>query len=78
MMDKADSNIYRFHCEVVEVISTGAESTIKVICNPGSIIIEIPNERKIKMGDRIIVTGNLNILSSEKDCSSDPYNIPNN
>jgi len=70
MMNKTDSNTYCFHCEVVEIISTGAESTVKMICNPGSLIIEIQNERKMKMGDRIIVTGNLDILSTEKDCNS--------
>ncbi len=78
MMDKTDSNTYCFHCEVVEVISTGAESTVKMICNPGSIIIEFHNEGKMKMGDRIIVTGNLDILSTEKDCNSYSNHNPNN
>ena len=78
MMDKTNSNTYRFHSEVVEVISTGAESTVKMICNPGYIVIEIQNEIKMKMGDRIIVTGKLDILSTEKDCSSYPNHDPNN
>ena len=76
-MDNAGSNTYRFHCEIVEIISTETNSTVKMICNPGSIIVDIPYEKKYKLGDRIIVTGNLEILSTEKDCVSESHYVPN-
>ena len=71
-MDNTGANTYRFHCEAMEIISVGSESYVKMICRPGSIIVEIPYDKNIRLGDRIIVTGNLVIISTGKDCNSEP------
>jgi hypothetical protein len=56
----------------MEIISVGSDSFVKTICRPGSIIVEIPYDKNIRLGDRIIVTGNLVIISTGKDCNSEP------
>jgi len=75
MMENAGSNTYRLSCKVVEVISTGTKSSIRMISNPGSIIVDIPYSNNFKLGDRVIVTGNLNIIATEKDCSSEANHV---
>ena len=77
-MDKPVANTYRFYCEAMELISSGSRSYVKLICRPGSIIVEIPYDKNISLGDRVIITGSLNIITTEKDCNSEPNHIPNN
>jgi len=48
-----------------------------MISNPGSIIVDIPYSNNFKLGDRVIVTGNLQIISIEKDCNSEPNHVLN-
>ncbi len=63
------SNTYRFYCQVVEVIHKDGSGLIKTICNPGSLIIEIPNDGKALLGDKLIVTGKLQIKTTESNKS---------
>lgn len=60
MIQKA-SNRYRFQCEVVEVIHKDGSRMIKAICTPGSIIIETPDDGNIQLGDKLMVSGTLQI-----------------
>lgn len=76
-MAYSDSNTYRFSCKVVEIISTGTESSVKTISNPGSIIVDIPHSKDFKLDDRIIVTGTFNIIAVEKDCSGETNHVTN-
>ena len=64
-MIQKDSNRYRFQCEVVEVIHKNGNRIIKAVTNPGSIIIEIPDDGKVQFCDKLLVTGTLQINSIE-------------
>ena len=64
-MIQKDSNRYTFQCEVVEVIHKDEIRMIKAVTNPGSIMIEIPDDRKVRFCDKILVTGTLQIDSIE-------------
>ena len=64
-MIQTASNRYRFQCEVVEVIHKDGSRMIKAVCNPGSIIIETPDVGNIQLGDKLTVTGTLQIDSIE-------------
>jgi hypothetical protein len=77
-MEASGANTYRFKCEVVEVIYAGDNPVVKMICNPGSMIVEVPYEKSLKLGDHLIVTGELDITSTEKDCNSEIDHIPRN
>ena len=75
-MERGDSNTYRFYCEVVEVINTGETPSIKMVCKPGSMIIQMPYDQKIKLGDKFLVTGELKLMSAERDNISEAEYIP--
>ena len=77
-MDAPQSNNYRFKCEVVEVIYQGEQPVVKMIGNPGSLILELPFKGHFKLGDRLIITGQLSITSFEKDCDNDHDQIARN
>jgi hypothetical protein len=66
MMEKGESNTYRFYGEVAEVIYSEDASVIKLVCKSGSIIIQIPYDPNVKLGDRFLVTGKLNLIFTEK------------
>ncbi len=70
-MERGDANTYRFYCEVVEVINTGETPSIKMVGKPGSMIIQMPYDQKIKLGDRFLVTGELKLMSTERDIISE-------
>ena len=67
-MEKTGANRYRFNCQVVEVIRRGEDRMIKLVTDPGSMIIEIPFARPVKLGERLVLTGDLVITSAEEDC----------
>ena len=77
-MDSDASNSYRFRCEVVEVIYKDGKRVIKAMCNPGSLIIETPDDGKIQLGDKLIVTGSIHIDSTEHDSSAETTYLSNN
>jgi hypothetical protein len=60
-MTVSTANTYQFSCQVVEVIYNADKRIIKAICNPGSMIIETPDAGKAQLGDRLMITGSLNI-----------------
>ena len=60
-----EPNRYRFQCEVLEVIHKDGSRRIKAVCNPGPILIEIPDDGKIRFCDKLMVTGTLQIESLE-------------
>jgi len=66
-MTSVQSNTYRFYCQVVEVINKDGHRLIKTICNPGPLIIETPDDGKTKLGDKLIVTGRIQIESMESN-----------
>jgi hypothetical protein len=66
MMERGDSNTYRFYGEVAEVIYSEDASVIKLVCKSGSIIIQIPYDPNVKLGDRFLVTGKLKLILTEK------------
>lgn len=68
-MSSDTSNTYRFYCQVIEVIHKDGGRLIKTMCNPGSLIIETPDDGKAKLGDKLIVTGSLRIVSMESNKS---------
>ena len=78
LMVSEDSNRYRFHCEVVEVIYQDGKRIIKAMCNPGTMIIETPDDGKIQLGDRLVVTGTIQIENSESDSNSETKYLTNN
>lgn len=60
-MDSGTTNNYQFSCRVVEVIYKEERRIIKVVCNPGSLIIETPDAGKAQLGDRLLLKGSFYI-----------------
>ena len=73
-MIQKESNRYRFQCEVVEVIHKDGNRMIKAVTNPGSIIIEIPDDGKIRFCDKLLITGTLKIDSIEASIENQEKN----
>lgn len=67
-MEEHASNRYRFSSEVVEVIHKDGVAVIKVVTNPGTMIIETSCDSPVKLGDRLTLTGDLVITSIEEEC----------
>jgi len=65
------SNRYCFHCEVAEMISRNGKRIIKALCNPGTIIIEIPDDGNMQLGEKLQVTGSIHIESMESIDNND-------
>jgi len=61
------SNQYNFSCEVAELISRQGKRIIRVLCNPGTIIIEVPDDGKMQLGDKVQVSGRIEIDSMEPE-----------
>jgi len=61
------SNRYSFHCEVVEIISRDDKRIINAMCDPGSMIIEIPDDGQVQLGDVMNVSVTINIDRIETD-----------
>lgn len=58
-------NKYIFRGEVVEVLNQGLSRKIKVICKPGSMIIETPDIEAVTLGDSVIIKGTFKIDTLE-------------
>ena len=58
-------NRFTFQCEVVEMISRKGKRIIKALCNPGTIIIEIPDDGNLQLGEKLQVSGSIHIESME-------------
>jgi hypothetical protein len=66
-MVSPEANKYLFHCKVVEVISTGGERRINAMCDPGSFIMEVPDDGQIQLGDTLTISGSIQIESIEQN-----------
>lgn len=62
-MSLIQANRYSFHCEVAELISRNGSRIIRVLCNPGTLIIEIPDEGNMQLGGKVQVKGSILIES---------------
>ena len=62
-MTLKQSNRYCFHCEVAEMISRNGNRIVKALCTPGTIIIEIPDDGNLQLGEKLQVTGSIHIES---------------
>jgi hypothetical protein len=47
------------------MISRNGKRIIKATCSPGTIIIEIPDDGKIQLGEQVQVTGAIQVESVE-------------
>ena len=47
------------------MISRKGKRIIKALCNPGTIIIEIPDDGNLQLGEKLQVTGSIHIESME-------------
>ena len=47
------------------MISRKGKRIIKALCNPGTIIIEIPDNGNLQLGEKLQVTGSMHIESME-------------
>lgn len=50
-------NRFIFHGEIIEVINTAGIRTLKILCSPGSMIIEAPEQKNLELGDHVVLTG---------------------
>lgn len=66
-MNLPGSKRYAFQCEVVEIISRDEKRIINAMCDPGSMIIEIPDDGQVQLGDVINVSGTINIDRIDTD-----------
>ena len=49
------------------MISRQGKRIIRVLCNPGTIIIEVPDDGKMQLGDKVQVSGRIEIDSMEPE-----------
>ena len=47
------------------MISRKGKRIIKALCNPGTIIIEIPDDGNLQLGEKLQVSGSIHIESLE-------------
>jgi hypothetical protein len=72
-METGATNTYQLSCRVVEVIYKEDKRIIKVVCNPGSIILETPDAGKAQLGDRLHLTGSFQIDTIRAENSSENH-----
>ena len=70
-MTTLSENKYIFRGEVVEVLNQGLNRKIKVICKPGSLIIETPDKDALTLGDSVIIKGTFEVDTLETMHASD-------
>jgi hypothetical protein len=58
-------NTYRLVCNVMEIIFKDEKRSLKVMCDPGSMIIETPDSKDIQLGDKLVIKGTIHIESIE-------------
>ena len=75
-MTTLSENKYIFRGEVVEVLNQGPSRRIKVICKPGSMIIETPDLDTLTLGDAVIIKGSFEVDTLETMIASDKHIIP--
>ncbi|MFC2089262.1 hypothetical protein ACFLT1_00690 [Bacteroidota bacterium] len=69
MQETTDSRM-KLKCKVIEVISRGDERMVSAICDPASLIIEIPDNGTMELGDEVMVSGTFHIDQITYDSES--------
>lgn len=65
-MQEEDSNRFCFMGKVIEVIHQDGQRWMKTICRPGRIMVQIPEDSDLNMGDNVRVTCYLKVEKLEK------------
>jgi len=56
-LEKTKENQFVFKGEIVEVLNNPTSVKARIICRPGTIIIEIPSPEQYHLGDEVLITG---------------------
>jgi hypothetical protein len=65
-MQQEDINRYCFLGEVTEDFHQDGQRWMKTVCTPGRIMIKIPENTELHLGDRVKITCSLKVEKSEK------------
>lgn len=65
-MQEEKINRYCFLGEVTEVFHQDGQRWMRTICKPGRIMIQIPDESELNLGDNVKVTCSLQVEKLEK------------
>jgi len=57
-LSKTTENLFVFKGEIVEVLNNPTSVKARVMCKPGTIIIEVPSPEQFHLGDEVMITGN--------------------
>jgi hypothetical protein len=57
-VEKKTENQFVFKGEIVEVLNNPTTVKARIMCKPGTLIIEIPSPENYHLGDQVLVTGN--------------------
>lgn len=69
-MHQEDINRFYFLGEVTEVFHQDGQRWMRTICSPGRIMIQIPEDRELNLGDSVKVTCSLKVEKLEKHTNS--------
>jgi hypothetical protein len=69
-MQQENTNRFYFLGEVIEVFQQNGQRWMKTICKPGRIMIQIPEDSDLNMGDSVKVTCSLMVEKLEKQLDS--------
>lgn len=65
-MDQEDINRFCFLGQVTEVFHQNGYRWMKTLCRPGRIMIQIPEDSELQLGDNVKVTCTLKVAKLEK------------
>ena len=61
-----DDNSFCFSARVVEEILKDGTRILKVLCRPGTFILNIPDSSSLGLGDHVCISGSFHIEGLEK------------
>ena len=56
-MEKVSKNQFVFKGEIAEVLNHPPLVKARIICKPGSFILEVPSNNAYELGDEVLITG---------------------
>ena len=65
-MDQEDINRFCFLGQVTEVFHQNGYRWMKTVCKPGRIMIQIPEDSELQLGDKVQVTCSIKVEKLEK------------
>jgi hypothetical protein len=65
-MDESKENRFVFKGEIAEVLTSKNSVKARVMCRPGTIIIEVPSPDQFRLGDEVLLTGSFTWEKIEK------------